>query len=104
MTEKQFISRAEMNDLIETAVDRALQKNFKFLGLDVNNPDAIEEFRLDQQHSRKIRLASQEAATAIRQTIYKGVPAIALLIFTWMIFVFGEGLREVIADWLKPNG
>ena len=99
-----MLTKREADELIERAVDRALQRTWMLLGIDVNNPDSLEKFRKDQEHARKMRLASEEAGRAIRQTIYKGIPAIGLLVFTWMVWVFGEGLREVIAEWIKPNG
>ena len=104
MSEDRVFSKREVDELIERAVERALQRHWQLLGIDINDPKSVENDRLDRAHSRKMRLASEEAGKAIRQTIYKGIPAIGLLVFTWMAWVFGEGLREVVAEWIKPGG
>ena len=100
--EIRFTQR-EVDEMIEKAVDRALQRNWQIMGININDVESVEAHRKDWAHSRKMRLASEEAGKAIRQTIYKGIPAIGLIVFTWMVWVFGEGLREVIAEWIKPN-
>jgi hypothetical protein len=46
------------HELIEQAVDLALKKTFAILGVDIEKPESVEEFREDLRFGRKMRKMS----------------------------------------------
>lgn len=55
--------------LVEDAAHRAVHEVFAILGVDVNNPEKVEEFREDLRFGKSLRRASDRTMIAIYATI-----------------------------------
>lgn len=73
----------DIDKAIDESVDRAVSKVFAILGVDVNNPESIENFREDLRFGRKLRRASDKGWVAI-----VGLVAVGLALATW------EGIKR----------
>lgn len=58
MTEKHEGGSLQHHELIEQAVDLAIKKTFAILGVDIEKPESVEEFREDLRFGRKLRKMS----------------------------------------------
>lgn len=57
---------------IDAAVDRAVKKTFAILGVDVNDPESVEQFREDLRFGRRMRRAADKGWTALVGIIFVG--------------------------------
>lgn len=74
-----------MSDAAEQAADHAVRKVFAILGVDINKPESIEEFREDLRFGKKLRRMSDHGQLAI-------VAALVLAVL-WAIW---EGVRAKV--------
>ena len=51
--------------LCQEAADKAVAKTFAILGVDINKPESVEEFREDLRFGRKLRRASDHGFLAM---------------------------------------
>ena len=66
-------------EFAEHAADRAVQKTFAILGVDVKDPKALEEFREDLRFGKRMRRAADKGfMTAV--SVFTG----ALLVALWI--------------------
>ena len=70
---------------IDAAVDRAVRKVFAILGVNIDNPESVEQFREDLRFGRKLRRASDKGWVAV-----VGLVAVGLALATW------EGIKRII--------
>ena len=52
-------------EIIERAVDLALKKTFAILGVDIDKPESVEEFREDLRFGRRLRKMSEHGQLAL---------------------------------------
>tara|TARA_R110000796_G_scaffold18686_2_gene56522 strand:+ start:1056 stop:1283 length:228 start_codon:yes stop_codon:yes gene_type:complete len=57
----------------QDAADRAVKKVFAILGVDIDKPESVEEFREDLRFGRKLRKASDHGIMALVGTIVVGL-------------------------------
>jgi hypothetical protein len=65
----------------QDVADRAVKKVFAILGVDIDKPESIEEFREDLRFGRKMRRAADHSMMAIVGTV-----AVGLCIAVWTGF------------------
>lgn len=58
MTDQHKSGSLQDHELIEQAVDLAIKKTFAILGVDIEKPESVEEFREDLRFGRKMRKMS----------------------------------------------
>jgi hypothetical protein len=58
MTDQPESRPLQDHELIEQAVDLAIKKTFAILGVDIEKPESVEEFREDLRFGRKLRRMS----------------------------------------------
>lgn len=58
MTDQHESGSLQDHELIEQAVDLAIKKTFAILGVDIEKPESVEEFREDLRFGRKMRKMS----------------------------------------------
>lgn len=66
---------------LEDAAERAVQKVFAILGVDINRPESVEEFREDLRFGKRLRRVSNHGllaffgviATAIAAALWAGI-------------------------------
>ena len=61
--------------LCQDAADKAVRKVFAILGVDIDKPESVEEFREDLRFGRKLRRASDHGMLAIIGLISVGLAA-----------------------------
>jgi hypothetical protein len=61
---------------IELAADRAVKRVFATIGVDVENPESIEQFREDLRFGKKLRRASDHGLLAIITLIVAGIVSV----------------------------
>ena len=54
-----------INATISEAVDRSTRKVFTILGVDLDDPESVEEFRQDLRFSRRVRQVCEKGTAAI---------------------------------------
>lgn len=64
--------------LCQEAADRAVSKVFAILGVDIDKPESVEEFREDLRFGRKLRRASDHGFLAV-----VGLISVALAATLW---------------------
>jgi hypothetical protein len=57
----------------QDAADRAVKKVFAILGVDIDKPESIEEFREDLRFGRKLRKAADHSMMAFVGTLVVGL-------------------------------
>lgn len=57
----------------QDAADRAVKKVFAILGVDIDRPESIEEFREDLRFGRKLRKAADHGTMAFVGTLVVGL-------------------------------
>lgn len=62
----------------QEAADRAVKKVFAILGVDIDKPESVEEFREDLRFGKKMRKATDQGMLALM-----GVIVVALAAATW---------------------
>lgn len=78
-------------EFAEEAANSAVKKTFAILGVDVDNPNALEEFREDLRFGKKMRRAADKGfMTAV--AVITG----ALMVALWV------GIALKMGEWLKP--
>ena len=65
----------------QDVADRAVKKVFAILGVDIDKPESIEEFREDLRFGRKMRRAADHSMMAVVGTV-----AVGLCIAVWTGF------------------
>lgn len=73
---------AHDDELIRAAADHAVKKTFAILGVDVDDPESIEEFRQDLRFGKRMRKMSDHGQLALAGMFFVGLG--------WAIF---EGIR-----------
>ena len=63
------------NPTCQEAADRAVKKVFAILGVDVDKPESVEEFREDLRFGKKLRRASDHGMLAIIGLVSVGLAA-----------------------------
>jgi hypothetical protein len=64
--------------LCQEAADKAVQKVFAILGVDINKPESVEEFRADLRFGKKLRRASDHGFLAM-----VGLVSVAMAAALW---------------------
>lgn len=64
---------------IDVAVDRAVSRTFYLLGVDVHNPQSVEEFREDLRFGKKLRRIADRGSIA-----FIGAVGVALAAALWV--------------------
>lgn len=59
--------------IIDAAVDKAVKKTFAILGVDVDKPESVEEFREDLRFGRAMRRYSSHGFMAFIAVVCAGV-------------------------------
>lgn len=62
----------QIDKQIDAAVDRAVKKTFEILGVDVNDPESVEQFREDLRFGRRMRRAADKGWAALVGIIFVG--------------------------------
>ena len=63
------------NQTCQEAADRAVKKVFAILGVDVDKPESVEEFREDLRFGRKMRKAADHGFLALVGLVVIGLGA-----------------------------
>jgi hypothetical protein len=66
------------NPQCQEAADRAVKKVFAILGVDIDKPESVEEFREDLRFGKKLRKAADHGFMA-----FVGVVAVAIASAIW---------------------
>lgn len=61
------------DQLIEAAVDKAVKKTFAILGVDVDKPESVEEFREDLRFGKAMRKYASHGFMAFIAVVFAGV-------------------------------
>lgn len=69
------------HEIIEQAADAAVKKTFAILGVDVDKPESVEEFREDLRFGRRLR-----KMTGHGQLVMVGAFALAIVYSLWAGF------------------
>lgn len=56
---------AIMKEVIEQSVERAVKKTFAILGVDINDPESVEEFRQDLRFGKRMRKMADHGQLAL---------------------------------------
>lgn len=59
--------------LIDAAVDKAVKKTFAILGVDVDKPESVEEFREDLRFGKAMRKYASHGFMAFIAVVFAGV-------------------------------
>jgi len=70
-------------EIIRAAADHAVKKTFAILGVDVDDPESIEEFRQDLRFGKRMRKMSDHGQLALAAMFFVGLG--------WAVF---EGIRS----------
>lgn len=57
----------------EESADRAVKKVFAILGVDINKPESVEEFREDLRFGKKLRKLADHGTLALVALIFVGI-------------------------------
>ena len=74
----QELNRRCHDDTCQEAADRAVKKVFAILGVDVDKPESVEEFREDSRFGKRMRKAADHGLLAVM-----GVIAAAAMAAMW---------------------
>jgi len=61
------------NEVIEIAVDKAVKKTFAILGVDVDRPESVEEFREDLRFGKAMRKYASHGFLAFIAVVFAGL-------------------------------
>jgi hypothetical protein len=61
---------------VDAAADKAVKKVFAILGVDIDKPESVEEFREDLRFGRKLRRAADHGFLAVIGLIVAGICAL----------------------------
>ena len=61
------------NEVIEVAVDKAVKKTFAILGVDVDKPESVEEFREDLRFGKAMRKYASHGFIAFIAVVFAGL-------------------------------
>ena len=61
------------NEVIEAAVDKAVKKTFAILGVDVDRPESVEEFREDLRFGKAMRKYASHGFLAFIAVVFAGL-------------------------------
>lgn len=61
------------NEVIEVAVDKAVKKTFAILGVDVDKPESVEEFREDLRFGKAMRKYASHGFLAFIAVVFAGL-------------------------------
>jgi len=61
------------SEVIEAAVDKAVKKTFAILGVDVDKPESVEEFREDLRFGKAMRKYASHGFMAFIAVVFAGV-------------------------------
>jgi len=86
MTEKCVMARQGECPQAEQAADHAVRKVFAILGVDIDRPESVEEFREDLRFGKKLRKAADHGILALM-----GVLVAALMAAVWAGIVVKMG-------------
>jgi hypothetical protein len=75
---KDFQERRCSDHLCQESADRAVRKVFELLGVDIDKPESVEEFREDLRFGKKLRKAADHGFLAV-----VGLLFIALATLAW---------------------
>jgi len=75
MTEKCVMARQDECPQAEQAADHAVRKVFAILGVDIDKPESVEEFREDLRFGKKLRKASDHGFLALVGLVVIGLGA-----------------------------
>jgi len=90
MTGQHHTTMASMPDseIIEQAVDLAIKKTFAILGVDIDKPESVEEFREDLRFGRRLRKMSDHGTFVLVAGLVTG-----LLFALWVGIKSAAGLK-----------
>lgn len=63
------------NPMCQEAADRAVKKVFAILGVDVDKPESVEEFRADLRFGKRLRKAADHGTLALIGVVAVGFAA-----------------------------
>ena len=70
------MNRQQCDDqLCQDAADKAVRKVFAILGVDIDKPESVEEFREDLRFGKRLRRASDQGMLAIIGLVSVGLAA-----------------------------
>lgn len=78
----QGVDQIPEEDIVRAAADHAVKKTFAILGVDIDDPESIEEFRQDLRFGKRMRKMSDQGQLALAGMFFVGLG--------WAIF---EGIR-----------
>ena len=64
---------AIMKEVIEQSVERAVKKTFAILGVDINDPESVEEFRQDLRFGKRMRKMADHGQLALVAMFFMGL-------------------------------
>lgn len=73
----QNLHRHCTDDTCQEAADRAVKKVFAILGVDVDKPESVEEFREDLRFGKKLRKAADHGMLALLGVLFAALAAAA---------------------------
>lgn len=76
------MNELEQKQLIEESADKAVKKTFAILGVDINDPAEVEEFRQDLRFSSRMRAAMDKGFMAFTAAV-----AVAMAAAMWAAIV-----------------
>lgn len=76
------MNELEQKQLIEESADKAIKKTFAILGVDIDDPSEVEEFRQDLRFSGRMRAAMDKGMMA-----FTGAVAVAIAAAMWAAIV-----------------
>lgn len=62
-----------MKQVIEQSVERAVKKTFAILGVDINDPESVEEFRQDLRFGKRMRKMADHGQLALVAMFFMGL-------------------------------
>lgn len=67
------VKRPTESEVIEIAVDKAVKKTFAILGVDVDKPESVEEFREDLRFGKAMRKYASHGFLAFIAVVFAGL-------------------------------
>ena len=72
----------QQKQLIEESADKAIKKTFAILGVDIDDPSEVEEFRQDLRFSGRMRAAMDKGFMAVTSAV-----AVAMVAAIWAAII-----------------
>ena len=63
--------------LVDEAADSAVRKTFALLGVDIDKPESVEEFRADLRFGKKLRKLADHGSMALIGALFVGIGVLA---------------------------